>query len=198
MLAAFPWSRRGKEFHGDRTRQGVQNSYREKDPRDSEGYGGADTPRSRWPHAGQARQARTVSAGRFSDLPGVEEEFHSRPASSLTYDECEGGTPYWGDLGTSLSRRQHSRAGVAIRAVNAGPSRTAALTQNGERTAVVNPCRRPDASCAACRPLSADRGRRAASPAARRAAIETTRAYPARCPAGAGIEGRSGSPPSRR
>ena len=40
------------------------------------------------------------SAGRFSDLPGVEDEFHSRPASSpLTYDECEGGTPYWGTWG---------------------------------------------------------------------------------------------------
>src|SRR6266404_4632754 len=40
------------------------------------------------------------------------------------------------------------------------------------------------ASCAACRPLSADRGRRAASPAAPRAALETTRTCRARCPQG--------------
>ena len=39
------------------------------------------------------------SVGRFSDLPGVEDEFHSRPACSLTYDECEGGPPYWGTWG---------------------------------------------------------------------------------------------------
>jgi hypothetical protein len=40
------------------------------------------------------------SAGGFSDLPGVEDEFRSRPASSpLTYGECEGGTPYWGTWG---------------------------------------------------------------------------------------------------
>jgi len=39
-------------------------------------------------------------AGRFSDLPGVEDEFHSRPAPSpLTYDECEGSTAYWGTWG---------------------------------------------------------------------------------------------------
>jgi hypothetical protein len=37
----------------------------------------------------------------FSGLPGVDDGFHSSPASSLTYDECEGGTypPYWGTWG---------------------------------------------------------------------------------------------------
>ena len=34
-------------------------------------------------------------------LPGVDDGFHSSSASSVTYDECEGGTytPYWGTWG---------------------------------------------------------------------------------------------------
>ena len=46
------------------------------------------------------RAKRTLfSAGRFSDLPGVEDKFHSRPACSpLTCDEYEC-TPYWGTWG---------------------------------------------------------------------------------------------------
>jgi hypothetical protein len=41
------------------------------------------------------------SAVGFSGLPDVDDEFHSSPASVLTYDECEGGTdpPYWGTWG---------------------------------------------------------------------------------------------------
>lgn len=39
-----------------------------------------------------------LSVVEFSDLSGVDDDFHSSPESSLTYDEFEGGTfpPYWG------------------------------------------------------------------------------------------------------
>lgn len=42
-------------------------------------------------------KSAVFSALGSSGLPGVDDEFHSSPASSLTYDECEGGTdpPYW-------------------------------------------------------------------------------------------------------
>jgi hypothetical protein len=37
----------------------------------------------------------------FGHLPRGDHGLHSSPASSLTYDECEGGTyaPYWGTWG---------------------------------------------------------------------------------------------------
>jgi hypothetical protein len=46
-------------------------------------------------------QTALFSAVEFSGLPDVDDELHSSPASSLTYDECEGGTdpPYWGTWG---------------------------------------------------------------------------------------------------
>ena len=46
-------------------------------------------------------KSAVFSALGSSGLPGVDDEFHSSPASSLTYDECEGGTdpPYWGTWG---------------------------------------------------------------------------------------------------
>src|SRR3979409_2566396 len=50
----------GEEIHGDRTRQGVQHSYRDGDWRDSEGCSGTDTPWSRRRRAGQARRERIV------------------------------------------------------------------------------------------------------------------------------------------
>src|ERR1700730_2590372 len=65
VLATFPEHVRvlgageGK-VHGDRTRQSIQNSYRERDFRDSKGYSGTDTPKSRWRRARQARQERIV------------------------------------------------------------------------------------------------------------------------------------------
>jgi hypothetical protein len=38
----------------------------------------------------------------FGHLPRGDHGLHSSPASSLTYDECEGGTyaPYWGTWGS--------------------------------------------------------------------------------------------------
>jgi hypothetical protein len=37
----------------------------------------------------------------ISGMPGFDDGFHSSPDSSLTNDECEGGTypPYWGTWG---------------------------------------------------------------------------------------------------
>ena len=42
-----------------------------------------------------------LSVVRFCRSPGVDHGLHSGPGSSLTYDECEGGTnaPYWGTWG---------------------------------------------------------------------------------------------------
>jgi hypothetical protein len=54
----------------------------------------------RTPRGKRARSALFSVVG-FSGLPAVEDGFHSSPASSPTYDECEGGTypPYWGTWG---------------------------------------------------------------------------------------------------
>ena len=48
----------------------------------------------------RARSALFSAVG-FSGLPDVDDEFHSSPASLLTYDESAGGTdpPYWGTWG---------------------------------------------------------------------------------------------------
>jgi hypothetical protein len=49
---------------------------------------------------GKRAKSALFSAVGFSGLPGVDDEFHSSPASSLTYDECEGtDQPYWGTWG---------------------------------------------------------------------------------------------------
>jgi hypothetical protein len=51
-----------------------------------------------------ARRAKRAlfSVVGFDRWRGVDHGWHSGPASSLTYDECEGGTyrPYWGTWGS--------------------------------------------------------------------------------------------------